>query len=441
VERFAGASMAVEQSAESAHFVLALRPPPYDHSILHLCRERPQQAGIAMPIRKHIGYAVLSVCSCVVAWFLATALARSFAPPPLTPEKTPPPPPSYYEVAGLRVAAEVLALGEVWETMAFEVKVPIRNVSRRKVRVIDIQAGCACVGVTPKQFTVEPGARVTVSLTIDLTKRAPWDKHKALRPLEISIRPQLEGAKLPKVAWTLKGTVQSRITTDEDNLPFGDRPVSGGPATQRIIEARVHGSAKPLKAAILPQSSGSASVTALGEGRYAVSVAPSPGLPPGSFKFAVELSVAGEEGEPAKAVRRIPASGVMQHEVRAFPASVFLGVRQVGAVVETTARLQAPEGSGWVVERIECDSPDVKAAPAADGYRITVNVRREGDQSAKVRFLVIKGKDGKAVPVEMTVSCFGKKGGTSRESRNDDSAGSGLPLCRRPHRPDAEAVG
>ncbi|MBY0232639.1 MAG: hypothetical protein K2W96_25445 [Gemmataceae bacterium] len=43
-------------------------------------------------------------------------------------------------------------------------------------------------------------------------------------------------------------------------------------------------------------------------------------------------------------------------------------------------------------------------------YRVEQSVARAGDLSAKVRFFVRKGK-GAAVPIGMSVSCFGTKKG------------------------------
>ncbi|MBY0230421.1 MAG: hypothetical protein K2W96_14145 [Gemmataceae bacterium] len=359
-----------------------------------------------MPLRKIIGLSVLAACLAAASWWSALAVfAWVHGPAPATE----PPAPTRAVVAGLSVPVSALDLGEVWETDAFKVALPITNVSGKDISVTDILAGCACVEASPRAFSVKAGETKEVALTIDLTKRGPWERHAAHRPFKVTVVPVIEKVGMAREAWVLSMAVPSRITLDTDELAFGDRTVSGQENDPRRIEACVHGSSAMLEARVIPPTAGTATVEPMGEGRFKVAVAPSASLPEGPFKFHVELTASGGEGEPSKAVRRFEAKGTLRPEVRAFPAQVFLGPRTVGTTAATTVQLQSPPGAGWEVERIECDSADVKVVAQEGGaYRVEM-AAKAGDFAAKVRFFVRKGKTGSAMPVEMVVACFGTK--------------------------------
>ena len=335
-------------------------------------------------------FSVLALCSFVAAWWLAGWLAASMAvqhPP------TEVVPPLVYEIGGIVVSPSALQLGEVWETNAYELKLPIRNASNAPVKVADVLAGCACVEVSPRKFILGPRETIDLKLTIDLAKRAPWEQHKENRPVRLDIRPLIEGVPPSKEAWLVEGVVRSRITLDVERLGFGDRPVSGSVNAPRTIEARVHASEGGLVATVVPYGAGAVSVSRLGEGEYALAISPAASLPPGAFSFHVEFSLLDTEGERIQTGRTLPVTGVMQPEVRAFPAQVLLGSRVVG----------------WVVDRVEIDSPDLKLEPDGTDYRIRQRVTQEGDHFAVVKFFMRKGSAGKATPISMTVSYFGQK--------------------------------
>ncbi|MGL4555416.1 MAG: hypothetical protein ACRC33_29970 [Gemmataceae bacterium] len=360
----------------------------------------------SLSIRQGAVFTALSIGSCLIAYLLATALGRYARGPNVSSTASALP---SYEIEGLLVRPAALRLGEVNETSDHKVVLPLKNVSGRTLHLADIQAGCACVDISPRAGVLEPNQTLAVNLTIDLTKRMPWERHAAEREVRLEIRPRLENGKVPEKGWLLEGKSRARVTADTNKLSFGDRPVSGWANEPRVIEARVHGRSGSLAAAVEPPGSGQASVTELGEGRFNVAIRPASSLPPGPFSFAVALS-AGESGDgPKEVYLRVPVTGSMQPEVRAFPAQVLLGPRRVGTAAATVVQLQSPPGAGWEVDRIEIDDADLKAEAVAGGYRITQHVAREGDRTATVRFQVRKGKDGPVTPVVTAVSYYGQK--------------------------------
>lgn len=359
-----------------------------------------------LPFGRWLTFAVLRVGCFVAACWLAGWLATTFA---VQQARTEVASPRVYEIGGIVVPPSALQIGEVWENNKFELKLPLRNASSSQLRVLEVQAGCSCVEVSPGNFTLRPKETIELKLTIDLTKRAPWERHQDNRPVALDIRPLIDGVALSNRAWLVEGIVRSRITLDVESLGFGDRPVSGSVNAPRTIKAQLHASEGELAAKVVPYGAGSVTVSWLKEGEYALAVAPAASLPPGAFAFHVEFSMLDSDGKRIQAGRTLPVTGVMQPEIRAFPAQVLLGTKEVGSTAETVVQLQSPPGSGWVVDRVEVDSPDLKIEPNGADYRIRQKVTGEGDHFSIVKFFVRNSKAGKVTPLRMTVSYFGQK--------------------------------
>jgi hypothetical protein len=306
---------------------------------------------------------------------------------------------------GLRISRFDLQVGEVWESNAFRVSLPVRNVSNKEVGVRDIQAGCACLDVSPRTFTLAPGEELELQLTIDLTQRARSEEHKPLRPIAIEIAVLLEGEKVPRRGWLLEGAVRSRLTTETKQVAFGDRLVQGSVEEPRVIKVHLHEPGE-LVASVTPPQSGTVQVEPTEGKVYRVKILPSHTLPPGPFEFKLVLGVR-HEGVVSQGLE-IPVRGEMQKETRPFPAQVQLGSHKVKTVQEAFLPLRAPQNKGWKVEQIEIDSADLKRIPTTGGYRVLQTIGQVGDQSSEARFHVRKPGESATVVYQVIFDYYGE---------------------------------
>src|SRR5581483_2416902 len=81
--------------------------------------------------------------------------------------------PAPTQTAGLTVPLEAGRLGDVWESDAAVVRVPIRNTTDRAVRVAHLSTDCRARRIEPASCVVPPGGDVVVAVTLDLTDRRP----------------------------------------------------------------------------------------------------------------------------------------------------------------------------------------------------------------------------------------------------------------------------
>jgi hypothetical protein len=321
-------------------------------------------------------------------------------------------------IAGLVVSQEELDLGEIWEERNFRRKLMIQNRTAGEIRVLDFELSCACLAVEPRSLRIPAEGTADVWLTVDLTKRGPWEKHQARRPLQLHVSPVLMKGKRPEQHWTLTGFVLSRVTLDTQSLHFGERPVHGRPGGPQKVRALVHIPFRSLEARVVPPSAATVEVQPheTEEAGFVISVRPSPSLPLGPFQGELAFDIISPEGERLPAGVYLPVVGEVQPEVRVIPSQLLFGPRVIGETAEATVVLQVLAGSGWVIERIEVESAEVvverlkEMEETPPAFRVTQRVSKEGDHTSSVRLLVRKG-DGAHISLPMTVSYYGRTPG------------------------------
>jgi len=273
------------------------------------------------------------------------------------------PPPIEQTISGLAISTASLDLGEVAEQTDCRLELPIHNLNDQPTEIIDFAVSCGCVeAVEPRTMTIGPGKTAMLRLKVNLAKRYPSERGLVNRPFEVEIRP-IQKTPAPKQSgWRLHGTIKSRITLDTQWLDFGDAPVHGQSPVARKVIATVHVPGTSLAASIKPDIA-TVKVKAMdgSNDQFELVVTPHPTLPVGPFSGNIQVDLIANDAARLPGVV-LPIAGKMQPEVRAIPAHLAFGGRQVGGYAESTVTLQVPVGEDWVVDHIEIDSADVRVA-------------------------------------------------------------------------------
>lgn len=342
--------------------------------------------------------AVAVVVSGVAAYSLGGLFADKVAPAPVELQST---------VGGLYVEPKTLALGEVQETASHPLQLGIQNTTSQPKKIIDIQGSCGCTVVEPRELTIPPGGTGTVSVVIDLTKRAAVHSGVSRRQFSLRIDPVFAGDFAPTPGWLVTAEVLSQVTVDVTEVGFAESCVHQAEPASRRVRVATHTPLRKLDVEVLPASTGTASLVPTGPEQYSLVISPSPALPVGPFRFTVWVRPTGTNGQSLTGIP-VEVTGEMLPTVRAFPRTVIIGEVDAPGAAEAEVVLTLPPGDKWRVGRIECDTEGTKvvaAGPAPDGglrYRIEQPVTKFGDQQAVVSFTVLGPEDRKeTVRVEL----------------------------------------
>jgi len=172
--------------------------------------------------------AVAVVVSGVAAYSLGGLFADKAvtAPAALNPQPT---------VGGLFVEPQTLALGEVQETATHLVRLEIRNTTSQPKTITDLQGSCGCTSVEPGEMTLAPGGTGTVSVVIDLTKRAYLSSGVSRRQFSLRVDPVFAGDFAPTPGWLVTAEVLSAVTVGVTELGFAEGCVhEGQPVSRRL---------------------------------------------------------------------------------------------------------------------------------------------------------------------------------------------------------------
>ena len=354
-------------------------------------------------LTRRLGLAALFLVSAAAAWAAGMWAAGGL------PVRTVP----RVAVNGLSVDPDALDVGEVWETPRLVVRLRVHNDAATPRVVEKWTGGCGCTTVEPKTLSLRPGESAEVTVTIDLTDRAPRNRGVARWPLAIHLQPVFAGDRDPSAGWTIAGTVLNLLNVPVGRLDILDGCVSGGPPRGRTFHVTAQ---KPLARveADLDSSYGSVRVEPAGPDRWAVTVTPSPQLPAGPFEFRVPIRAVTPDGESHPSTTVVVA-GEMHPPVRAFPRTAQV-VGDVTVPGPAVAEVSVTVPDGWAVARVESDAAGTDAkhvGPAPDGgrlYRITQPTPNPGGFRVGVRF-VVQGPAGRTATAPVEVVGYARPAG------------------------------
>jgi hypothetical protein len=297
----------------------------------------------------------------------------------------------------LRVDAEHLSLGEVWESYAFNWSLPIENVSDQDVSITGFGVPCGCVAIEPRTLTIPPRKIAHISLSIDLTKQVKQEEDNpdtGVRAFSITIRPVLQVAtSLFQDAWTIRGRVRRAITVEPEVLDFGEVSEEG-PFVPRTAWVRPRCSVSNLTATANSNQSVIVSCHHEDRGQFKVQVTPKGPLSPGKFSSHILLCAIHEDGRALPPVR-LYFTGVCQEDIQLVPQSLLFGFRNIGKTAEDVVLIQSLTGQRFRVLAAESDSSDltitpVQAASKEGGvaFRIAQTLGTPGRREASVIFTI-----------------------------------------------------
>lgn len=319
-------------------------------------------------------------------------------------------------IAGLKVAADALDFGEVWEDSEFRWKLPIENTSSQRIEIVKLEASCGCVSVDPPSLLISPGQTRDVHLTLNLSPRNSERANFPVRELSFRLRPVIRSPLPRELTWILKGKVRNAFVELPESIDFGESCVRGGPFPVRTFQVIVPRAVKSLEADSSPSIAACKVIPPNMDSQvFSIELAPSKKLASGPFEFAVRLLATSDAGERLPAVT-VPAFGRVVHDVFVDGPVVF-GALSVGDTDKRKISVQSRTASKFAVGAIDYDAARMRVerdshAPP-DGTRFDVVLLRaeRGAHRSIIRFHISQDRQP---PYELEVPLvyhgFGSEG-------------------------------
>jgi hypothetical protein len=312
-----------------------------------------------------------------------------------------------------------LNLGEVWEEPDFTTTVWLRNTSDHDVSISKFATGCDCLGIEPVSPVVPANGSIPLRVKIDLTRRLPYAWGVERRPFTLTVHPIVTQAGVAPSGWEFTAVVRSRVTLSDLRLEFADKCTHAGPVITRKVEATAHLLVASLETMVQPRIADVQIKPILGPpGKYDIIVMPDPKLPVGPFSFEILIIAVMPDGVRNRCAT-IQVTGEMQPATRVVPSIVILGEHPVGSEAAAEVSVRLPERSGWVVDHVEVESPQLNVFQIGTfkdetlRYRLVQRITKRGDQESKVRF-IIRQQDGTHDTVETDVRYHGAATGKQK---------------------------
>jgi hypothetical protein len=296
----------------------------------------------------------------------------------------------------LHIPAECLDFGEVWETERFEWMIPVENRGSEPVAVGGVAGSCECVAVEPQQFTLGPGERTALRLTLDLRDKPEGKLGANLRPFHVFLVPIIQsepGRAQRSPEWRVSGQVRPVLVAPRvvSLGAYSELAQPLGPWAFRV-EQQV-----PLRElwAATDQPGWKASVRGVsGVGDRVVEVTPPERMrfERGDIRAAVTLRPVAADGT------ELPSTSVglmvrVLADIQAEPSEILAAARSVNETFEETVFLRSLTGTPFRVEAAtaEGDGLSVEAGPAEARFQVRQRLTRTGQTRGMVRFTVATG--------------------------------------------------
>jgi hypothetical protein len=297
---------------------------------------------------------------------------------------------------GLFVYDEDLNFGEVFAQRAFELVLPVYSRASTELKVERAETSCACTRIEPRQFTVLPGQRSNLKLTLDLTQQSV-NKTDQTSPFSVFVRLHVnsdDGRFHANPQWQVTGTVRLPLRVTETAVDFGEY-LQQSDVEPRTILVEGYTTLRDLVVKSDPRKI-KASVRAIDNesGTFEVMIEPSKSLPPGPFKF--DVSIIGITGSQPKLPPLIlPVSGRVLDDIYLSPSRIDFGIVRTGETVQETVILASR--SGLFVAQPAVSGVDAHLAihdelqvDEGEGRRLSVvlNATASGPQSRQISLYV-----------------------------------------------------
>src|SRR5581483_2805047 len=241
--------------------------------------------------------------------------------------------------------AENVDFGEVSETDRFGWTVPVENRGSERVIIAAVYGSCECAAVEPQQFTLGPGERTDLRLTLDLRPRPGKKVEGDVWPFSVVLTPHVKsesGQVLKSPEWKLSGRVR-RVLDVPDEVPLGTHSEFAPALLPRPVVVVAKVPVRSLRVEIdRPDIAADVNGDRDRPDRFVVGLTTkgsgSFGL--GDVAWSIKLHPLAADGAelPPKTIR---FTGRVVPDVRADPPEVLYPARAVGDVVEEAVSLRS----------------------------------------------------------------------------------------------------
>jgi hypothetical protein len=292
------------------------------------------------------------------------------------------------------VVVERTHFGEVSESDRFEWTVPVENREPEAVAVTGIAGSCECMAVEPQQFTLEPGGRIDLRLTLDLRPRPEKRVEADVWPFEVVLMPLFKpepGKVRRSPEWKVSGRVR-RVLDVPDEVSLGTHSEFAPALLPRSLVVIPKVPVRSLRAEVdRPDVAADVRSDPDRPDRFVVELTAkeSWSLGLGDVAWGVTLHPLAADGTelPPKTIR---LTGRVVPDVRAEPPEVLYPARAVGDVVEEVVSLRSLTGTPFRVERVTAEGVGLGVEPVGDGadYRMRLQLDSPGEHRGVVTFAV-----------------------------------------------------
>jgi hypothetical protein len=285
---------------------------------------------------------------------------------------------------------ENLDFGAVWRQEAFEWDLPLENRSNRTIAISAVEGSCSCTSVKPKSFSLNPGDRIKLHLTLNLT-----GKEQGTAFADFSEGLQLfdggPGSR-PLVSWRLQGLVKSPFSLKPTELDFGETLVEGQVYQVRQVDVVCYQPCRRIEVAIDP-SFGASTATGDDGTHFRIHIAPNSTLRPGIHESKLLVAAVLKNGDRTPPIP-LKVSARILRDIGAIPSFSHAGALKIGSDREDLITLTSRTGRRFTVLKAECNSRTITIEPASGtetglhAYRLHVHSVALGQQEARLTFQV-----------------------------------------------------
>ena len=288
----------------------------------------------------------------------------------------------------LHVSADKLDLGEVWETEALGVELPVENTTDETIQVTGWDRTCASRTVDPWQFTIAPRATRIVRVSLNLTGNTcrPQSASAPAERFETRLT-ALSGQRPVGPAWSITGRVRGVFL----NLPLwvncGQLNEAAGEAetTSFVVESAVP--VRELAVSVQPEIALAAvePIDTTGR-RHRVAVRPTLRML-GERVAALRLSATIESGELLPP-REVKIAFQVVRDVQPSTSRLLLGSVRPGETASEVVSFRSLSGQPFEVESPQSLPPGI-TVDRLDGVgspAFTVTARGTGSNLLPIEF-------------------------------------------------------
>lgn len=306
-------------------------------------------------------------------------------------------------------------LGELEGDEAFNVSLPIQNLTDEKVEIEGFQTTCKCISVSPQNFAIAPHAYEPVNLRIEASAFSTLDASHALRTKGItlvafvkSIRPQVHSFRL-RVHYRVRAILQPPVA-DFGLQVFGKnaqrtRELTLTTFAKCKVDVVSSGKSLPFAVDCSPTSHPK---------RHRISVVAEEAIPFGPFRTSFALRLTSTDFPTSKVVH-LQIRGTSSPPVKLSPSSIVLGKQTLGTTAFGTAALISTNGDLFRVIAIRRHGNGLDLALAdtanANGAKIEVNASQkiitQGRSVSCAEFLISSPAMDRPFSVTLPIEYYG----------------------------------